>query len=337
MQRNEELRAKQLTTPSKDQYDAGYRRLRYSRYADDFLFGFVGPKSEAAEIAAKVEGFLEESLGLSTAEDKTGIKHGPTEGVRFLGYDIDLAPTRKTIWYSHEGKRTKKRSMQQHVHLRVPKDKIRKFCESNGYGTVGTHTATHRSSLIFQSDVEIVLQVNAELRGFAQYYALADNVKVELSGITDLGRLSMLKTLAAKHKCSVKTVSRRLKQGRERGVWHEGRLHRIWTLGQLTPPTTPNPELIPVTAKYRGRSELTERMLACRCEYCDTTEGRFEVHHVRKLKDIGDGKEPWQKLMSARRRKTLVLCVKCHDLLHAGKLPDNRSWESDGGVESRVR
>ncbi|MGK5095043.1 hypothetical protein WDW89_23915, partial [Deltaproteobacteria bacterium TL4] len=39
---------------------------------------------------------------------------------------------------------------------------------------------------------------------------------------------------------------------------------------------------------------------------------------------IKDGKENWQRLMIARRRKTLVLCVECHDLLHRGKLPDWR-------------
>ncbi len=32
--------------------DPDYRRLRYVRYADDFLLGFVGPASEAKDIFA---------------------------------------------------------------------------------------------------------------------------------------------------------------------------------------------------------------------------------------------------------------------------------------------
>jgi retron-type reverse transcriptase len=36
--------------PSQDASDPGYRRLRYCRYADDTLFGFVGPKAEAEKI-----------------------------------------------------------------------------------------------------------------------------------------------------------------------------------------------------------------------------------------------------------------------------------------------
>jgi hypothetical protein len=62
-------------------------------------------------------------------------------------------------------------------------------------------------------------------------------------------------------------------------------------------------------------------------------EGPFEVHHIRKLKDVAQGKQLWQQVMAARNRKTLVLCLQCHHLLHAGKLPDvsyfkNRQRES---------
>jgi hypothetical protein len=36
--------------PSIDIHDPNYRRLRYCRYADDFILGFIGPKSEAETI-----------------------------------------------------------------------------------------------------------------------------------------------------------------------------------------------------------------------------------------------------------------------------------------------
>ncbi len=71
-----------------------------------------------------------------------------------------------------------------------------------------------------------------------------------------------------------------------------------------------------------SRSELIRRLNAERCEYCGTGEGTFEVHHVRKLKDVAHGKERWQQLMAARHRKTLILCKPCHQKLHAGTLPD---------------
>jgi len=43
------------------------------------------------------------------------------------------------------------------------------------------------------------------------------------------------------------------------------------------------------------------------------------LHHVRKLKDVKE-KEGWERIMIARKRKTMILCIECHDLLHAGKL-----------------
>ncbi len=43
------------TLPSQDMADPTYRRLRYVRYADDWLLGFAGPKAEAAEIKVRLE------------------------------------------------------------------------------------------------------------------------------------------------------------------------------------------------------------------------------------------------------------------------------------------
>ncbi len=68
---------------------------------------------------------------------------------------------------------------------------------------------------------------------------------------------------------------------------------------------------------------LIQRLLADRCEHCGS-KGKVEIHHVRKLKDLhrpGRNARPlWVHTMIARRRKTLALCEKCHDDLHAGRL-----------------
>src|SRR5207253_10650799 len=80
----------------------------------------------------------------------------------------------------------------------------------------------------------------------------------------------------------------------------------------------------PLIFKYTSGSELSKRMDANKCEYCEKEGGYFEVHHVRKLADITEGKQPWERLMMARKRKTMVLCVECHQKLTNGKLPDRR-------------
>jgi hypothetical protein len=52
------LRRHQQSLPALDVNDPGYRRLRYIRYADDHLLGFVGPKAEAEQIKNQLARFL---------------------------------------------------------------------------------------------------------------------------------------------------------------------------------------------------------------------------------------------------------------------------------------
>ena len=73
------LRKQQRGLPSHDPRDPGYRRLRYLRYADDILLGFIGPKAEAEEIKRHLAQFLQEDLKLELSEHKTLITHARTE------------------------------------------------------------------------------------------------------------------------------------------------------------------------------------------------------------------------------------------------------------------
>ena len=77
---------------------------------------------------------------------------------------------------------------------------------------------------------------------------------------------------------------------------------------------------------YRGlRSEVVQRLLAQKCELCESEDGLFQVHHVRKLADLdrpGQGEKPlWVKRMASRRRKTLVVCQRCHEEIHRERPP----------------
>lgn len=71
-----------------DPEDPDFRRLKYVRYADDFLLGFIGPKHEAEEIESRIREFLTTQLGLELSDAKTLITHGRTAAARFLGYEI---------------------------------------------------------------------------------------------------------------------------------------------------------------------------------------------------------------------------------------------------------
>jgi hypothetical protein len=71
-----------------------------------------------------------------------------------------------------------------------------------------------------------------------------------------------------------------------------------------------------------NRNELIRRLLAGKCELCESLIG-LQVHHVRKLADLDKPGRPerpaWIRLMAKRRRKTLVVCQACHSDIHAGR------------------
>lgn len=68
-----------------------------------------------------------------------------------------------------------------------------------------------------------------------------------------------------------------------------------------------------------GRTSLIDRLLAETCEWCGAQGVPLEMHHVKKLKDL-EGKKKWEQRMIARRRKTIAMCIPCHQNLHKGKL-----------------
>jgi rRNA maturation endonuclease Nob1 len=79
-----------------------------------------------------------------------------------------------------------------------------------------------------------------------------------------------------------------------------------------------NVDGLPNTIIVTAKTSLIDRLKAKLCEYCCATND-LEMHHVRKLKDL-KGRQPWEKLMIARRRKTLAVCHSCHQKIHHGKM-----------------
>ena len=84
------LRREAQHHPSLDPNDPEYRRLKYVRYADDFLLGRIGPMTEAQEIKERIATFLRTELQLTLSAEKTLITHANTGKARFLGYEIGI-------------------------------------------------------------------------------------------------------------------------------------------------------------------------------------------------------------------------------------------------------
>jgi hypothetical protein len=64
--------------------------------------------------------------------------------------------------------------------------------------------------------------------------------------------------------------------------------------------------------------ELILRLQMGRCELCERPGGT-QLHHVAKLADLTRPGRPhptWAQIMAHRRRKTLIVCPPCHDIIH---------------------
>jgi len=331
-QKIRELSDRQKRLPASDPLDPDYRRLFYVRYADDSLIGIIGSKNEAETVFNAIQNFLNTVLKLEISIEKSGIHHAK-EGTNFLGYVVQNYSSEKLVKI-HREQYTKvvatRRTVKERLQLRVPQRKMSEFCQRKGYGSFEELRPSARPGWVQMDDAEILLAYNAEMRGLANYYALANEAKTGLSRLMYVAKSSFLATLAWKHQSSISKENSRLRQERDMTVLtstKEGKPKRytLFTLRDWKPPQPKEGvDKMPTTAHLRfGRSTLDQRLNAKVCESCGKEGGYFEVHHVRKLKDL-QGKEWWEQVMSYRKRKTMVLCNECHDLLHAHKLSNRQ-------------
>ena len=327
--RYKQLQQQMLQTDASDPMDPGFRRLYYIRYADDFLVGINGNKAEAEALKIWLGNYLKNELQLELSAEKTLVTSAK-ERVRFLGYDIKRWSGKRILrFHTQQGVKTQRTGTYQ-LSLLMPVDKTIKFAQE--YGDTNTWQGKHRNKLLTLSELEILMTYNAEVRGFLGYYSLADNLKDAAGGVLWITMTSFFCTLAGKRQCSIKKVTKSLKKGPNRYVISlekEGKgikeYELITSTSQLkkTKVTYGQIDNLPKTWVYQSRNELGKRLLAHACEWCGTRGSQVEVHHVRKLGNL-KGKTPWERQMIERRRKTMVLCVECHDELHAGTLSEKK-------------
>lgn len=313
--------------PATDQMDQGMRKLKYIRYADDFLIGIIGSKTDCQQVKSDMKKFLHDRLKLELSDEKTLITNA-TQHARFLGYDIFIRKSNQT-------QRTKTgnpiRCFGGRVVLFVTTEVMRKRLLDYKALKITTPNRREvwrgksRGYMLGFDPLEIITQYNAEIRGFYNYYSIANNSHI-LNSFYYIMRYSMYSTYASKFTSSINKIMNQYRRNgifsipytnrkgeiKHRQLYNEGFKRKRIASDEFV-------DTIPVTVKTTGgRNSLIDRLKAGKCEYCGGVEN-LEMHHVRKLKDLS-GKTEWEKRMIARNRKTLAVCSTCHDKIHAGKL-----------------
>ena len=324
-----EIQKKMRVINSRLHVDSKYRRLRYVRYADDFIIGVIGTRKEAESVMLQVKEYINNVLLLEVSEEKTCIADA-NDGVRFLGYDIKTYTSTKTTKIAWGKGTCNRRTISEKMQLHIPSEKMFQYASKNGYGDMAIFRPKSRPALLRRSDVEILMTYNAEMRGLANYYSLAQGYKTALQRVIGLAQWSFFATLSHKHKSSIGKIARKMKLSAQSGYELKVNIngipksYRLFRLKDHEPPKIHNSNVDTpwdTTRFTMTRSELVQRLNANTCEYCGKTGGYMEVHHIKALKDVQGKKQLWQQMMCAMRRKTMVLCVDCHNELHRRDLP----------------
>ena len=324
--RIKEIDRKRALIPSCDEMDSDYRRLKYVRYADDFLIGVIGSLDDCKQIKQDISNFLNEKLQLTLSDEKTLITHSE-KPARFLSFDITVRKSNLTK-RNVEGKI--RRAYHKKVVLKIPPDTIKQKLLDYDVLEIKLHNGKeqwkpkHRKGLIFNDDLEILSKYNAELIGFYNYYSIALNAGT-VNNFSYIMEYSMYKTFAGKYRTTVPNICRKYKkdgvftvsytntkrQQRFRTFYNDGFKRKIEAKDAFF-------DKLPNYYHAKMRTSLIDRLKARNCELCGETS-ELEMHHVRKLKDIAKGKDPWEVHMIARKRKTMAVCHTCHMKIHHGK------------------
>ena len=183
-------------------------RLRYVRYADDWVVGMYGPFELVVEIRDCIQTYLSQELELELSQDKTKITNLLKDKGQFLGYYFQIhRPKESRYTVIRKGghilaKGVKCKISHNRMWLLLPVDKILLKLASEGFlknYTAGSKIITSaKTSWIFLSHPDIISRYNMLTRGLLNYYSIATNRYIFHLIVNFILRHSCAKTLARK-------------------------------------------------------------------------------------------------------------------------------------------
>ena len=313
--------------PRTDAMDKTFRRIQYTRYADDFLIGVIGSKDDARQIKEDISKFLNDVLKLELSQEKTLITIA-TDKARFLGFDI------RARKQSNLKRKTKSgcyaRNYGGHIVLEAPTELIRKkllqldAMEIKYVNGDEIWKPKMRKSLCCKQDIYILNQYNSEVRGICNFYSIANN-RSKLHKFRYIMEYSMYKTFACKYRTTKADIIERYRLNKDFAVKYKDykgndKVRTFWK-GSLARNDFPKGSAVdimfsskPVT--YKNNPSLAKRLKANTCEWCGKYATDVVMHQVRTLKEL-DSSLPWNAHMIKINRKTLVVCPQCHEMIHS--------------------
>lgn len=316
----------ELNIGSRLNIDPNYKRLKFVRYADDFIIGIIGNKIDCTIIREKIHRFLKEELKLELNLDKTVITNARKDKAHFLGTDISITPLNKRpLRFVTRGNTTYRIKTSTRPLLMAPIKKLvaklieRKFSKNGGRPTCLKRMLPFETNQIVKYFWQIWL-------GLSTYYSFADNYG-SLGRIHYILKYSCVLTLASK--LNLKTARKVFaKYGRD--IQIKDNNNKVIASFKNVPLAKKNRFHITEISNLNPLSRLdklsratfrTKSVLNSTCTICQTSED-IQMHHVRKLKDSSKAiKTDYMiSMMSRINRKQIPICKTCHIKYHKGEI-----------------
>ena len=283
--------------------------IYYCRYADDYDVILCGySKQQARQLKTEMADWLQQHLGVTQHPDKTRITHWD-ERSRFLGFNLhgrrNLNGTR---WLQLTIPPDAERSL---------KERLKRLC---GYTQI--------------PESDLILSVNAQLRGWTQYYRYASNATQRFGYLTGVAFWLVAHYLGRKHRSSIKKLMRThygvdpqtgrralyitQPDGKRLFLWNKPPPWRSILTDQVYA-SDAQPVVMTSWAgghSYQQRQEL-QTQNENRCQHCGKISTELVVHHPHRL-----GKQPKRKqgparlIQSAEEQEVELLCPECHRKHH---------------------
>ena len=317
------MRTEMQQIPYGNDMDEQYRRLKYVRYADDFLIVVIGSKSDCEVIKADLAKYMQEQLKLELSEEKTLITNAQDKA-KFLGYEIYVQRSESKVKNSlGRTNRMFNGNVRLHVSTEIARNKLLAMNAMVIKQVNGKEIwwAESRGFLTSLKEEDIIAQYNLEIRGFYNYYSIANNISAVGDTFGGIMKRSCIKTLAHKHNSTMRKEWKRYREGQDfvvrykdskgqekcRVLYNEG-FRRKQVNDYAECDHMPNTCFLP-------QASLVERLKNGVCELCGN-KAPLMMHHVRTLSKLKADTE-WNKLMLKKGRKTLAVCEKCNALIQS--------------------
>ena len=303
--------------PSSDRYDPNFCRVKYVRYADDFLIGVIAPKSYAVDLKRKIKEFLMNELLLRLSDEKTKITHAAENEVTFLGYIIRKGTGKHCKFHNNP--------FDPALHIFMNTEGILKKLRENGMCKDNVYPIGI-SRLLREPPEEIIKYGNQVLRGLLTQQRGCYNF-FEGWRIQYVVMFSIAKTLARKFDISAKKVFARF--GSSLSVSYRNAKDKVCSVSLALYKSFARQKDFFAKIKSAVSSVPLPKYnlinpLARDCYICGNQWLPVSMYHRQTKKKLNKPYSPIVTVMLAINRRQIPLCGHCFANVESGRFQLNQ-------------